>query len=804
SASTATATGLSAGSYTVTITDDNGCTDTETVSITEPGLLVASIIFEVDVNCAGDSTGMAVATALGGATPYSYAWPSGFLAANDTLSGLPAGLYTVTVTDANGCSDTSTALIQQNTNLSISLDSIAGANCVESSDGFAQVTAGGGVSPYAYSWPVGGTSSSNSTLPIGNHCVTITDAVGCFDTLCFTINAINPSPEINLGNDTSLCGNTFILDAGSASGYLWSSGGNGQLDTVSANGVYSVTIADSNGCTSADTINVMFFPSINFNITTDSSACGSPTGSAFITINSGGGGYEFLWSTGQIGNDTLDSLLPGMYGVTVSDSNGCSTSENFEIYQQSDLELLVEGMDASCFDLSDGEASALVSGGISPYSYVWSTGSNASNLNNLSAGSVALTVTDANGCLAMDSVQINQPDEIMIALSSSDPSCGGSNGWIQVDSVANTQGSYTLLWSDSNASTSAIVDSLSAGYYSVILTDSVGCSAMSGLALSDTNSAILNVTSTNNACSNENTAIAYVEATGVEPLNYLWDDPQAQSTDTAFNLHNGNYVVSVTDSNGCLAVASVEVNSDFNAPIIDLGDDIEACDGEEVILTPGSGFTSYLWSTGDITISLDVSSSQLYQVNVVDSNGCTGSDSVAVQFYEIPVFDLGKDTLVCLEDSITSIVLDAGIGFNIYSWSTGDTTNSIEVSESGLYSVSAGELEGCEGSDQIIVVFDTCVNVSAPRLELPTAPRISVYPNPNRGRFTYTASGLEDGEYDLRIINSMGQQVEFVEFNVENRLDVKSEIDMTSTSRGVYMIIIQGENYRYDGRLIIQ
>ena len=1165
--------GLVAGNYTVTITDANGCTNNFTDSITQPDLLFASIVLEDSALCAGDSSGMTVAAAAGGTGTYTYNWPSGFTAFDDSLVGLPAGTYVVTIVDANGCSDSATATIEQPQVLSLSIDSTINVTCEGGLNGFAQLSGLGGTTPYSYAWPNGDTLSFSSNLSGGQTTVTVTDANGCFDTITITLNETFPLPIVDLGNDTVLCGAIYSLGAGAAASYLWSTGDTTQLINVDSSGYYSVTALDTNGCANTDTVLIVFNPLLAYSIDIDSSACGLSTGSAEITNLIGGGNFSISWSTGQTSGLIANNLSSGNYDVTVTDQNGCEEVQSFAIVDGNEITSIIASVDASCNGGTDGISIAAGLGGLQPYSYNWSSGDTADTANNLAAGMYLVTVEDANGCSTIDTAMIGEPDAVVVYASTVDASCGDTNGMVMVDSIT-PAGTYTFLWSDGqgqttatadsllpglysvtvtsdngcvgsatvivsndtaatlalstinaacsieqvgsgeatviatglapfnynwsngdttdtasnlmaglyhltvtdtngcmeitsvtigsdnvspsidlgddvevcgtiigigvasgfenyawntldsassilvsaagiytvtatdtngcsavdsvdvtffnnilvistltdadcglnngtisltvtngsgnysyawstgdtitnltgldagsyvvttmdttgcgsvdtitvlqngapaiaittadpscsdgtngkaiaivtggqtpynyawsdgstadtlsnvaaglydltvtdnngceviestvisapapmlisivstapscsdsngtamaavtgnqgslnymwsnlNATDSMFVDSLSAGVYSVTVNDSAGCSAIESITLNDDGAPILVLGSSDNNCDSEETGTAFVIPFGLAtPFTYSWNDALAQVNDTAINLGAGSYLVTVTDTNGCSSIGMTSVGFFYVAPTVDIGADITACNDAEVILTPGGQYASYTWSTTETTASIAVTSSQSYDVFVADINGCSGTDTVLVALVAPPVVSLGTDTVVCAEDAGGSLILDAGT-FNNYAWSTSETTQTIEITSGGVYSVTVSDIPECAGTDEIIVVFDNCVNVSAEEIEDAANATINVYPNPSRGLFFIEFDGLDVGNYKMQLVNMRGQFVRNEMITIQSGITSRSEVDLRDIESGIYMIVVEGDKIRMDGRVII-
>jgi hypothetical protein len=255
-----TATGLTAGSYTYTVTDANGCIATATVNITEPPQITATIT-ATDVLCFGGSSGSASVTATGGTPPYTYNWiPFGGTQA--AAYGLPAGCYQVDVTDANGCVITESICIIEPPQIQLTT-TVMNVTCFNSCDGMAAVSAIGGTGSYTYLWTPGGeTTASISSLCAGCYTITVTDANGCTatETVCIT-QPVPPTPGF-LGNDTLLCDSASIMACvppGNAS-YMWSTGATTQCINISITGCYIVMVTDPNGCTSSDTICVTVTP----------------------------------------------------------------------------------------------------------------------------------------------------------------------------------------------------------------------------------------------------------------------------------------------------------------------------------------------------------------------------------------------------------------------------------------------------------------------------------------------------------------------------------------------------------------
>jgi gliding motility-associated-like protein len=328
---------LAAGNYTVTVTDVNGCQSSSNILITEPSALIALISASGDVLCNGGNDGWATVTASGGTAGYTYLWTPG----NGTFAtgtNLTAGNYTVTVTDNNGCITTSAAIVGEPTPLVAAASSVA-ANCFGTADGSASVIAGGGTSPYSYSWsPTGGNGATASNISAGTYTVTITDGNGCEANA--TANVTEPAAiNLSVAGDATICdGQSAIISANASGGispysYQWSNGSLLQSQTVQpgTTTVYTCDVTDANGCSASPlTVTVAVNPPLNVLATATPNICAGDNATISASANGGNGGpYTYSWNNGAItGNAaTVHPLRDSTFIVTVTD--GCSSAAQY-------------------------------------------------------------------------------------------------------------------------------------------------------------------------------------------------------------------------------------------------------------------------------------------------------------------------------------------------------------------------------------------------------------------------------------------------------------------------------------------
>ncbi|MCO6480930.1 MAG: T9SS type A sorting domain-containing protein, partial [Phaeodactylibacter sp.] len=323
-------TNLAAGSYSVTVTEADGCSTEATIVINEPPGLDLGLS-GTDVNCAGDNDGTASATVAGGNPPYTYSWSNGATSAD--ISGLVAGTYILTVTDANLCVMAGSITISEPAHFQGSVITVVDLLCAGDTNGSATVSVSGGTPPYTYSWSNGQAGATATGLSAGNYTVTIRDAGGCTDDILVVIT--EPlALDISAGTTTgATCENATDGEASvTVSGgmppysYSWSTGATTASVPNLPAGAYSVTVTDANGCTADDAVNITAFdsPSCSITITQDISPAGND-GEAMANVTGGTPPFTYQWSDGQMGI-TATGLTSGTYTCVVTDANGCQTS----------------------------------------------------------------------------------------------------------------------------------------------------------------------------------------------------------------------------------------------------------------------------------------------------------------------------------------------------------------------------------------------------------------------------------------------------------------------------------------------
>jgi hypothetical protein len=407
---TSTASNLPAGSYTVTVKDAAGTAKTATVTITEPSAL-NTVITTTNETC-GNKNGTATATVSGGVAPYTYSWTTLPVQTSNVSTGLTAGGYTVTVTDKDGCTQSTKAIVTtpglMNLTTTITPETCGNKN------GTATAVVSGGTAPYTYSWttlPIQTTNVSTG-LTAGGYTVTVTDNSGCTQ----SVKAIVTTPglmSVTTSYTAENCGKKDGTATATVSGgtapytYAWTTipVQTTSVATGLTAGGYSVTVTDKNACSVTTPVVVKKASSFATAVTAIDASCKGQDGSATVNVVDGVGPFTYEWNTVPVQTTpTARNLKEGDYEVTVMDIRGCSTKKAARIEKtEPAFSLTTVKTDASCETCKDGTASVIVSGQPNSYNYTWSTKSNpvitTSNFaTGLSVGNYSVTVVDNNGC----------------------------------------------------------------------------------------------------------------------------------------------------------------------------------------------------------------------------------------------------------------------------------------------------------------------------------------------------------------------------------------------------------------------
>lgn len=655
---------LDGGEYSLTVTDNNGCTGVDTFSVAElPELPIDVSLTDDAPLCTGDTVFLFVSQFYP-----SYEWSiSGFTGPLAALT--QGGTYSVTVTDELGCTGSADYTVNE---LSPPQPIIAGpAGLCPDEQGLLEV------GPFdIIDW---GGGNFDDNLPIsspGTYSVVVTDTLGCSGRDTFAVAAFeNPLPQI-LG-DTSLCeSNSIELGlAETYSGYEWLDGSTGPVLTVSAGGLYSVTVTSQQGCQGEAQIAVTEFSNPMLGLPNALEYCEGGQ----VTITPGSTHTAYTWSDGST-DASLSVNAPGIYTLTVENEFGCTAMDSTEVLE---LPLPVGGL-ADELSFCEGE-SAIAAANPTYEGYFWSDGTEGPELEITVPGLYFLTITAANGCLNVDSVLATASPLPSPEILGGNTLCEGNSLLLEADA---DYASYT--WQDGSNGPGLLITQ--GGNYALSVTDAQGCTGETALSVTEVGLPVLDLPSDLAFCESGSVVID----AGGDFSSYNWSTGE---TSAAIVISQpGTYTLSVLDENSCEASAEVAV-SENPLPVIALQGDLVFCEGESTTLSVlDNGFELVGWSNGTQGLNSLIDEPGSYLVSVLDSNTCSAELAFDVVALPLPDLDIAGPSFVCEGGQAT---LDGGAGYVDYLWSVGSVDPSIVVDTAGAYSLSVTDAEGCIGVDTL-------------------------------------------------------------------------------------------------------
>jgi gliding motility-associated-like protein len=758
-------TNVAAGTYQVVITDANGCTLSQTVNLNQPPALAVNLT-PTSVSCSGGSNAGITSQTTGGTTPYTYQWSGASTATTPNLTNQPAGTYVLTVTDANGCSATSQAVINEPAGVVVQVQTVQDVACFGGNTGSITVLASGGTGTFQY--------SRNGTT-------------------------FQASPTFN---------------------------------NLSA-GTYTITARDQNNCTGTVQVTVGQ-PAAALAATlatkTDISCNGGADGSITTTAAGGTAPYAFSW-TGPGGftasTQNLNGLSFGTYVLTVTDANNCTATLNVSLTQPAVLATTVTNVPVSCNGLADGAINLTVTGGTSPYLFLWAGPNNFSanieDLSGLPAGTYDVTVTDVKGCTTQRSVTIVEPDILTATLvSKTDVLCkGAATGTIDV-AISGGNTTFTYVWTRDGQlipNTTQDLTAVVAGAYVVTVTDNKGCSATLAVTLTEPATAVsASITGVDLLCAGVPTGSINLTVQGGTPgYTFAWTGPnnfQGVSEDLAA-LFAGTYVATITDANGCTLTQSITLAEPPALELTGVKTDI-ACFGQvngsiDLTVNGGTAPYSYQWSGPLFFTTQDISGlpKGTYTVVVTDNNQC--SASLSLEIIEPALLTLSvtaTEDVLCFGQPTGSVELAATGGTSPFSYTNLTSGGAPQSSPlftgltAGTYTFRVTDASGCTA--QIVAIINqpllpltvngvetediTCNGQKDGQLFVVAFGGVLPYEVSIDGGVTFTPfgngifTGLSQGNYKVIVRDANGCETPQISRDIFEPTLVKLEVSVTNVS----------------------
>ena len=653
-------TNIPADNYTVTIEDANGCTATNAITIGQPTPLVLNLT-KTDVSCYGGSDGVVDLQVNGGTPLYSFDWShsSGSIAITEDLINYPAEIYSVIVTDNNGCTETiGVELTEPATPVEVTFD-VVDVACFGDNTGEIDLTVSGGTPGYFFNWSNGGITEDLVNLLANTYSVIVADANGCIENLVIPVNQpAAPLSAVEIITDVSCYDGT--------------------------DGVIDLTVLGGTTPYNYDWVNSDFSLSVN--------------------------------------SEDLIGFPADDYTLTVTDANNCTLTDVYQIDQPAELTGTFQVTEVLCHGDSTGEIDLEPNGGVQPYNFVWSNSAITEDLIHIPAGMYSVEVTDQQNCVFIDSVEVIEPVlPLSSYYSTSEPLCpGGADGHILFNVNGGTY-PYQYFWSNFDV-TDNIYD-LTAGTYYVTVTDDHGCVLLDSAILDEPDEILIQASITDVPCYGlETGAIDLTVSGGTVPYTYAWANSQYVLSVTYPDLLNyaaEEYTVSVTDDHGCIKEETFTIDQPDTLIVTPYVTNISCADSADgsilLNVTGGTPFYNYSWNVTGNTQEIDNLGPGIYYYDVVDQQGCQASDTFQLTEPQLITFNARVSPVSCrdLVDGEIEIFADGGYGQYQYLWSNGTTFNPAVDLNGGFHSLTIVDLVGCTRDTTIFVPSKdvACLNI---------------------------------------------------------------------------------------------
>jgi gliding motility-associated-like protein len=669
--------GFAAGTYQITLTGTsvqcNNDIDTLVIIVNDPLLSEINLI---NVSCYNAADGQIEIGASLGIPIYQYSMNGAAFGNQVLYTGLDTGQYTFVLIDSLGCLDTLVSIITEPDTLTIDFDS-TNVSCSYTQDGSIDAIVTGGTLNYNYAWSDGQNTSTASNLDVGTFTVTVTDANGCVTIDSTSVLLLYPDPIVDAGPDDTLCFYDQITLDGSVLVYYdsiyWTQlSGPSTLNFSNINdtnatvtgfngGTYQIMLTGANfACT--DIYDTLIVTSIDPLLTEQSLtnvSCFNATDGS-IDILASNGLTPYLYSVnGSAFSPTVNytNLDIGNYEFIVQDAFGCLDTLNSVITQPDTLTIAFTPSNISCSGLTDGSIDALVNGGTPNYNYAWSNGQVSSTAANLDSGTYVLTVTDANGCITIDSSSITTPPAIVVIEIVDSVICNGnSDGNINISVTGGTPG-YSFLW-NGTVNTEDVLN-VTAGQWNLLVTDLNGCTYTNSYDIFEPTAIVAVSALTDENC--ENDCLGSIDITSISggtgnSYTILYQGNNVGGTQLFNNLCDGDYAINIIDQNGCSVDYVYTINPGLAFP--DAAFDvlpIMCAYDTTVIINPVNNTGDWTMNGVNSGISFNPSiiGSGSYLIEHIIPGICPDTFSLNITINSIPVPNIwASELVVCIPDGI--------------------------------------------------------------------------------------------------------------------------------------------------------
>ncbi|MES2621158.1 MAG: choice-of-anchor L domain-containing protein, partial [Bacteroidota bacterium] len=718
-------TSLTAGNYSVTVTDGLGCSAISSNIITEPTAISLSAN-TTNILCSGANTGNITLTVSGGVSAYTYNWGGGITSQN--RAGITAGTYTVTITDANLCTATSSSIITQPLSAISLSTSVSNVSCYGENTGSVNLTVSGGTSGYTFIWNNGNISQNLSSISSGTYNVTVTDANACTASVSSAVTQPAAALSVSLATTNLSCNAistgaivTIVTGGTSAYGFSWDDASILQNRSALAAGNYSLTVTDNNSCSATATTVITEPTAIQINAnSTDITCNGLNNGSITLSTTGGISPYSYNWG-GGITTQNRTSLASSTYIVTVTDANLCTATSSTTIAEPTALILTINSGASICLSPTGTASAEAGSTGTAPYTYLWANSNTSQNLTALAPGPVSVTVTDYNGCSASSSSAVvlsgNNTDATFSVAGSY---CGPGN---TLTFTHTGSGSIINHYWDFGNSTGTSTQNNPAYTYPAVGSFSVTHIVYRGYC-SDTVTSpftifqkpILSSVNTNITCNGLNNGTIDLSVTGYPAFTYNWGGGIV--TQDRSSLAVGTYVVTVTDVNACSSSLSASITQPNVLTVTNTNINVSCNGGSNgainLTVVGGTSGYSYNWGGGITTQNRTSLSGGTYNVTVTDANACSSVN--AISLYQPNALSLATavTNVACngQGNGAINLTVTGGTGAYTYNWGGGILSQNRTSLSAATYNVSVTDGNACSATTSATITQPSVLTTS--------------------------------------------------------------------------------------------
>ncbi len=792
----ATFNNLTAGSYDFNIKDANDCMASLNITITSPPEIDVQISEIIQVECFGGNTGSVTLQLSGGAGNFSTTMNGNTVTGSTVVfQNLTAGTYPILIEDGNNCTTIESVIINENAEVQLFLTSAQNVTCNGNSDGTIEVNVVGGNGGYIYS--INGTPNGSNNiftnLSAGQYSISTMDDLGCEDLI--TVDITEPSAiQINLISQI----NESCSGANDGSVIFQANGGVGNFQytlnsTTNSTGIftnlsagnYNVVILDGNSCVENLPFLIDSANPIAAQIDTQTEVDCFGNNNATIQVSASGGNSNFTFNLGTQSNSTgfFQNLTAGNYTISITDGNNCQTTIGATISQPSEISPSVaNSQEVNCFGENNGSFQIQASGGTGSYNFSMGNETNSTGVfENLAAGTYTISITDENNCFSLFSTTVFQPEMITSSISASqNVNCfGENNGSLQIQASGGVGNLNFTLGNETNST--GLFENLSVGNYNIIITDENNCSTSSSYEISEPTELISEILQTNPIdCAGGNNGMIQFEANGGTGSYQFSLNGQTNSTGLFENLAADDYMMNLTDGNGCSTSQNVTLTEPLAITVDLLLIQNTLCNGENsgaISVSAGGGIGLFEFSLGNetnTTGTFENLNAGTYNIIITDENDCQNSVEATVEEPNtINIETLQIQNLFCNGDDSGAINFNANGGVGNLFFTLGNETNS------------SGEFENlAAGTYEVIVTDDNdCTNSMSFEINEPLPLEVNLMQSQN-----VLCNGDNSGSINLNTSGGTGN----IQFSLGNETNATGIFE--NLTAGAYEIIATDNN----------